>query len=183
MRRQTCSCFGRVRLNGVAFIQQTFVVKLSEQPPNTLHVFRSVGNVGVLHIDPISHFFGELVPDVGVAHDGLFTSLVVGVYTDFGTDVFFGDAEFFFYAELYRQAVGIPTCFAVYLLSFEGLVTAKDIFNGAAHDVVNTGQTIGRRRPFIKDKRGSSVALCHGLLKNGFFLPFFKNGGSDIREI
>ena len=136
-----------------------------------------------MHIDPITHFFGELVPDVGVAHDGLFTSFVIGVYTDFGADVFFGDAEFFFYAKLYRQTVGIPAGFAVYLLSFERLVTAKDIFNSAAHDVVNAGQTIGRRWSFIKDKRGRSVALCHGLLKNGFFLPFFKNGGSDIREI
>ena len=183
MRRQTCSCFGRVRLNGIALIQQAFVVKLSEQPPNALHVFRSVGNVRVLHIDPISHFFGELVPDVCVAHNRLFTSFVVGIYTDFGADVFFGNAELLFNAELYRQAVGVPSGFAVNLLSFERLVTTKDIFNGAAHDVVNAGQTIGRRRPFIKDKRGSSVALCHGLLKNGFFLPFFKNGGSDIREI
>ena len=183
MWRQACSCFRRVRLNGIAFIQQSFVVKLSEQPPNALHVFWGVGNIGILHIDPISHFFSELVPDIGVAHDRLFTSFIVGIYTDFGTDVFFGNAKFFFNAEFYRQAVGVPTGFAMYLLSFECLVTTKDIFNGTAHDVVNAGQTIGRRRTFIKDKRGCSVALCHGLLKNGFFLPFFKNGGSDIREI
>ena len=49
--------------------------------------------------------------------------------------------------------------------------------------MMNTWQTVCRGRPFIKDKRGRSITLRYGLLKNGFFLPFFKNTGSDVREI
>ena len=102
MRRETGAGFGRIRLNGVAFIKQPFVVKLSQQPPNTFHVFGCVSNIRIFHVDPIAHFFGELVPDIGVAHNGFFTSLIVCIYRNFAADIFFGNAEFLFYAEFYR---------------------------------------------------------------------------------
>jgi len=40
-----CSGSGRVRLDGIAFVQQPFVIKLFQRPPEALDVFGFVGNV------------------------------------------------------------------------------------------------------------------------------------------
>ena len=139
-------------MDGITLVQQFFVVQLAEQPPYRLDVVVFKGDVGVVEVDPVAHFAGDVVPQVLVAHHG-FTALgVVFVNCDFGADVFFGDAQFFFNAEFDGQAVGVPASFTFYAFALHGLVAAKQVFYRTRHDVVDAGHAIGGGGTLIKNK-------------------------------
>ena len=55
MTTQTSTCGGRIRLDGVTFIEQILVVKLLEQPPQGLNILVVIGDIGIFHIHPIAH--------------------------------------------------------------------------------------------------------------------------------
>jgi hypothetical protein len=59
----------------------------------------------------------------------------------------------FFNSQFNRQAMGIPAAFTFNLVAFQGFITAKNIFNRAPHNVVNTGHTISAWRAFVKGIR------------------------------
>ena len=78
--------------------------------------------------------------------------MIVFLYGNFRTDIFLGNSECLFDGKLNRQAMGIPTGLAFYLLAFQCLVSAKDVLDGTRHHVVNARHAIGTRRSFIKHK-------------------------------
>ena len=143
VRTQACPRLGRVRLNGVALIEQVFAVQFTQQPPHRLDVLGGVGDVGVFLVDPVAHLLGQAVPHVGVAHDGLAAGGVVVGDADGFADGFFGDSQLFLYAQFDGQPVGVPARTAVDAESLLGFVAAKKVFDGAAHDVVNAGHPVG----------------------------------------
>ena len=138
VRRKSCSRFGRVGLNGVSFIDQILVVELFEQPPNRLHIFGSIGDIGLVHIDPIPHLFGQITPYVCVAHHSFAACRIVLVHADRFSDIYFGNSEFFFHTEFNGKTMCIPACFSFNLKSFLGFIATENVFDGASHHVVNT---------------------------------------------
>ena len=141
-------------------------MQLFQQPPHRFHVLAVVGHVRVVHIHPIPHFIGKVVPDIGVTHHRFFTRLVVFCYGDFCAYVFFGDAQLFLHAQLYGESVCIPSRFAFYLLPFLGLVSAKQVFDGSSHNVVHARFTVGRGRTLKKYKRFSVFTLRNAFFKD-----------------
>ena len=152
MRAEAGACCRRIGLDGIALVQQLFVVQLAKQPPYRLDVVIFKGDIGVVEVYPVTHLAGDVVPEVFVAHHGFAALGVVIIDADFGTDVFFGDAQFFFYAEFDGQAVGVPAAFAFYAFALHGLVATKEVFYRPRHDVVDAGHTIGGGGTFVKDK-------------------------------
>src|SRR5690606_23639050 len=65
----------------------------------------------------------------------------------------------------------IPSPFSLYLITFQGFVPAKNIFDGTCYDLVDTRRSIGRSRS-VKNGAGlRSVATLHALFKVLIVLP------------
>ena len=90
--RKPGACCGRIGLNGVALVKQPFVEQLFEKPPKGLDVLVVVGDVGVVHVDPVAHLAGEVLPHARELHDGFAASAVVFLDGNLAPDVFLGDA-------------------------------------------------------------------------------------------
>src|SRR5690606_16645501 len=65
-------------------------------------------------------------------------------------NVFLGNAMRLFHSKLDGQAVRIPAAFALYLITLEGFVTAKDILDSSCDHVVDAWHAVGRRGAFVK---------------------------------
>ena len=176
VRRKSCSRFGRIGLNRISFINQILVIELFEQPPYRLHIFRSIGDISLVHIDPIPHFFRQIAPHVGVAHDGFSACSIVLIYANGCSDIFFGNPEFFFHPEFNGQPVGIPASFSFDLKPFLGFIATENVFDGPSHHVMNTWQTISRGRSFKENIGGPSFTCTHTRLKGHRIFPI----GLDI---
>ena len=143
MAAETCTCGGRIGLDGVALVEQVLVVELLEQPPQALDVLVVVGDVGVLHVHPIAHLVRKVGPLGGVHHHVLAATAVVVLNGNLGTDVFLGDAQFLLYTEFHGQSVGIPTGLALHLETLHGLETAEGVLQRACQDMVDTRMSVG----------------------------------------
>ena len=143
MAAETCTCGGRIGLDGVALVEQVLVVELLEQPPQALDVLVVVGDVGVLHVHPIAHLVRKVGPLGGVHHHVLAATAVVVLNGNLGADVFLGDAQFLLHAEFHGQAVSIPTGLALHLEALHGLETAEGVLQRACQDMVDTRMSVG----------------------------------------
>ena len=171
MRAQSCPRHGAVGLNGVSLVQHALLVQLRQQPPHRLHVLGVVGHVRCVHVHPVAHLTREVVPLRGVAHHRLAACVVVFLDRQLGADVFFGDAELLFHAQLHRESVGVPSRFPLHTVSFQRLEPAENVLDGPRHHVVNARLSVGRRGAFKKHiglVRGPAV---HALLEGVFAVP------------
>ncbi len=91
MRAQACARCWRIRLDCIAFVKESFLIELSQQPPHGFNVAVVVGNIRVGHIHPIAHVVGERFPFAGKFHYLTAAGVVVFVNGDFTSDVFFCD--------------------------------------------------------------------------------------------
>ena len=120
MARKTCSCTWRIRLNGVAFIEQTLVVKLTEQPPQGFDVLIIVSDIRVVQIHKVTHTLCQVTPLGSELHHVFTTTLVIILHRDvflalLVVDILLCDAQFLLHAQLHRQSVCIPSCLALHL--------------------------------------------------------------------
>ncbi len=172
-----------VGLDGVALVEQSFVEKLLEEPPQRLDIFVVVGNVGVVHVDPVTHLAGQALPYARELHDGLAAGAVVLLDGDLPADVLLGNAEFFLDAQLDGQPVGVPSGFAVDTETLLRLVAAEYVLDGAGHDVVDAGHAVGRGRPLVEDERGVSLARGDAFAESVAGVPFAENLGGQPCQI
>ena len=162
---------GRVGLNGVSFVQQSFLVQLFQKPPQGLHVFRLIGHIGFLHVHPVPHLLGQVLPDVRKAHHRLLAGLIVFLDADLLPDVLLGDSQFLLYSQLDGQTVGVPSGLALHHIALHGLVAAEEVLDGPRHHVVNSGKSVGRRWALIEYERIISLSGGDALMKNVILLP------------
>ena len=155
----------------IAFVQQTFVIQLFEQPPKSFDIFVIVSDIWVVHIYPITHFVSKIFPLTSIFHNVSTTSSIVFVNRNFLTNILFSDAKTFFYTKFHRQAVSIPTSFTFHLETLHSFITAESIFDSTRHNVVNTRHTIGRRRSFIEYKRRMTFTFSNTLVEQILSVP------------
>ena len=137
----------------------------------------------MFHVHPVAHTAAEVCPLLGVHHHILAATAVVVVDTDCLTDILFGDTQFLLHAQLHRQSVGVPTSLAVYLIAFHGLETAERIFNRSREHVMNARVSVGRWRPFIKDKRGTTLTLTDTTMEKVLTVPLLQNLMIHFRQV
>ena len=140
--RQACSCGWRIRLDGVAFIEKVLLVELLQKPPKCLDVLVVIGDVGVFHIDPVTHFVAKVGPLAGVHHHVLAALLVVLLDADALSDIFLRDAKLFFYTKLNGKSVCVPACFTLHLVALHRLEAAESVLDAASQDVMNAGMSV-----------------------------------------
>src|SRR5690606_18937611 len=70
-----------------------------------------------------------------------------------------------------RQTVGIPTSFSLYLVSFQGFIPAKYVFNGSCHHVMDPWRAVCRGWAFVKCKGGSTLPYFDRLVEHLLFFP------------
>ena len=150
-------------------------MKLLQQPPQRFDVTVVIGDVGILHIHPITHFVGKVFPLLGKFHHILAAGGIVFGNGNSLTDIFFGDAERLFNTQFHRKPVRVPSGFALHLEALHGFVAAENILNGARHYMVNTRHAIGRGRSFEKHERRTTFTFCHTLGENLVFVPFLQH--------
>ena len=77
VRAESRTGSGRIRLYGISFIKQSFLVELLQQPPQGFDVAVVVSDVGVLHVHPVAHLVSQVFPLFGELHDVLAAGGVV----------------------------------------------------------------------------------------------------------
>ena len=183
MGAETCTSHRRVGLNGVALVEETFLVELFEQIPEGFDVLVVVSDVRVLEINPVAHLLGEVRPLTGVFHHLLTAGSVVLIDADLLADVLFGDAEFLFYAEFNRQSVGIPSGFALHLIALHGFVAAEGVFDCTCQNVVNARHAVCRRRTFEEEERLVPFTHSDTFVEQIFLFPLLQHLAADSSQI
>ena len=183
MRAQAGTVGRRIRLYGVALVKQAFVIHVPKQVPQGFDITVVVGNVRIVHIDPITDAFRHRYPFGGVFHDLLAAGLVVFGDRDLGSDVRLGDAEFLLDSQLDRQAMGIPTGATGHLVPGLGLVAADGVLDGAGHDVVDAGHAVRGRRSLEEYEFRGTLPDFERLLESMQLLPTVQHIRTDLHQI
>ena len=183
VRRKPRARSRRVGLDRIALIEQPLVEKLFEQPPQGLDVFVVVGDVRIVHVDPVPHLAGQVFPCPRELHDGLAAGAVVLLDRNLPADVFLGDAELLFDAQLHGKPVRVPARLAVHEIPLLCLVAAKDVLDRAGHDMVDAGHPVGRRGAFVEYERGVPLARGDALVECVAGVPFAEHVGGYLGQV
>ena len=173
----------RIGLNGIPFIEQPLLIELRKHPPQGLDIFVVVGDIGVLHIDPITHLTGQFVPQVGVLHHRLTAGAVVLLDGDFLPDILFGYPQFLLHAQFDRQPVGIPSRLAMDKKSLLSLVATEYVLYRPSHHVVNPRHPVGRGRSLVKNKGRMTLTRFDTLMKGILPVPLTEHLGGCPRQV
>ena len=166
---------GAVGNDLVTFVDQPFFVEIVQYPPDSFDVIIFQCDVGIVQIDPITHFFGHFTPFFFVGKYGILTFFVKffqSVFFDFFLII---QTKLFFHFDFHWQAVCVPTGFSFYLKAFHGFITANSIFLSAAEHVMNSRHAISCGRSFIEDELLGSFPEIFTLLNDIFFYPIFSD--------
>ena len=183
VRRKPRARRRRVGLDRIALIEQPLVEKLFEQPPQGFDIFVVVGDVRIVHVDPVPHLAGQVFPRPREFHDGLAAGAVVLLDRNLPADVFLGDAELLFDAQLHGKPVRIPARLAVHEIPLLRLVAAKDVLDRAGHDMVDAGHPVGRRGAFVEYERGVPLARGDALVECVAGVPFAEHVGGYLGQV
>ena len=183
MRAEAGAGGGGEGLYCVALVEQSLVIELFEQIPERLDVPVVVCDVGVVHVDPVPHVACEVLPRIGVLHHVLAAGLVVLVNGDLRADILLGDAEGFLNAELYWQAVGVPSSLTLDLVTLHRPEAADGVLDGARHDMVDSGHPVGRGGTLEEDEFALAVATAQRLPESIMLVPHFEHRVAHFREV
>ena len=172
-----------IRLYGFALVEEAAVVDFAEQPPEGFDVAVVVGDVRVVHIHPVAHALGEVLPLGGVFHHLAAAGAVVFLDGDLGTDVGLGDAELLFHSELHWKTVSIPARAAAHLVTCHGLVAAHRVFDGTGHHVMDARTAVCTGGTFKEYELGRSLTKLHALGEGAVLFPFGKHPCASLHQI
>ena len=176
MARQTRTGRRTVRLDGVALVEQAFVVELLQKPPQRLDKLVVVRDIGMVQVYEITHFLGQLAPFLCKLHHILAALAVVVLRGNIFArrlvvNILLGNAQLFLYAKFYGQSVGVPSGLAVNLKALHGLVTVKGVLDGTSQNMVNARVAISRGRTLEEYELGCSVSLVNTSVEDVITLP------------
>jgi len=95
MRAKASSRSRWIWLNRVAFIQQPFLIQLSQQVPYGFNIFIGKGHIWMIKVNPITHFLSQVIPLVLELHDLNTAGFVIIFYRDLFANIFLGDTQCF----------------------------------------------------------------------------------------
>ncbi len=136
-----------------------------------------------MHVDPVAHAAGEILPHVSVFHHVCAAGGVVVGDADFGSYVLFGDSHGLFHTQFYGQAVSVPSCLAAHVVTALCLVAAYGILDGAGHHVVDAGDSVGRGRTLVEDEVTAAVDVTEAAVESVVFIPVFEYFVVNLREV
>src|SRR4029077_9706226 len=91
-------------------------------------------------------------------------------------------AELLLDLDLHRQAVCVPTRFALDVEALHRLVAREEILEGACEDVVRGRLAVGRGRAFIEDKARAAGTQLERFLEGALLLPLREHLLLEVTE-
>ena len=152
VRTQPCPCGRRIRLDGITLIQKPLSVDIFQQIPQSFYIAVVISDIRIVHVHPVADLLGQGHPLPGVFHHFLAAGIVVFLYTYLVSDIFLGYSQHLLHAQLYREAMRVPSCTSVHLEAALGLVPAYGILYGSGHHVMDARHTVRGWRSFEKDE-------------------------------
>ena len=101
VRTESCTGSGRIRLYGISFIKQSFLVELLQQPPQRFDVAVVVSYIGVLHVHPVAHLVRQVFPLFGELHDVLAAGSIVFCHRNSPANILFRNAKRLFHTQFH----------------------------------------------------------------------------------
>ena len=101
MRAKPCTGSRGVGLDGVSLVEESLLVEVCKKPPKRLDILIFVGDIGVIHIYPVAHLLGKLLPLCSILHYLATAGCVVFGHTNGFADTVFGNAKELLYTQLY----------------------------------------------------------------------------------
>src|SRR3989304_561352 len=127
--------------------------------------------VGIAYAQPIADTLRETLPFRLVFPDG-FPAFRVICSDAKPFNIFLAlKSKLFFHLQLHRKSVGVPPTFSHYIFPPHGLVSAKEIFEGSANEVVDARTPVGRRRTLEENEGFSALPRIDGALKDAVLGP------------
>jgi hypothetical protein len=130
--------------------KQALVEDLPERPPDALDVRRVHRAVGLGHVDPVAHAFGQLGEGVDMTLDrGPAGGVERGdpVALDL---LLAGDAELLLDGHLDGQAVAVPAGLAFDMAAAHGLEPREEVLEDPGLDMVGARHAVGGGRPLVE---------------------------------
>ena len=149
---------------------------LLQAPPLGFDIGILVGDIGMLHVDPVADLLGHPFPLVQVLPHALLAlgdERLDAVLLDLGLSV---QAQRLLHFQLHGQAVRIPSGDAQDALSLHGLVPGDQVLDHPGLDMADMGLAVGRGRPVKKGEAFRAVAVAERLADDVLFLPHFRDG-------
>ena len=180
MGTQTCPRSRRIWLYRIILIKCALIEEFFKQPPQCFNIAVIVSNIRVVHIYPVSHFPGKILPEVGVFHyilPACFVKILNGyIFWRFLISyIIFSNSKTFFNLKFNRKSMSIPSCLTFDLKSALSFETADCIFDRTGHNMMNSRDAVCRRRTFIKYKLTFTVQLTDASVESIILIPCFEN--------
>ena len=68
VRAKSRACRGRIGLDGISFVEQAFLIKLLQKPPQGFDVAVVIRNIRIIQVHPIAHLVGQVGPFLRELH-------------------------------------------------------------------------------------------------------------------
>ena len=127
MRTEAGAIGRRIGLDCVSFIEQTLVINLLQKVPEGLYITIVVGDIRIVHIDPVAYPLCHIHPLCGIFHDLLTAGRIIFLDRYLGADISLRNPKFLLNTEFDRKTMGIPSGTAAYFEAGLSLVTADSI--------------------------------------------------------
>ena len=171
MAGQRRAAAGAVGDHLVPAVQEALVGDLPEAPPHGFYIVVMVGDIGILHVQPVGHLLGHVLPLAQILPNALFAGLNKGLHAIGLYPLLAFQAQALFNLQLNRQAMGIPAGHAQHILALHGVEARDQVLHGPGQDVADMRLAVGCGRPVIKGKALLALMLGEALLDDAFFLP------------
>ena len=171
VRAQRGPAAGAVGHDLVALIEQAFFGDLLQAPPLGFDIGVFIGDVGMLHVDPVADLLGHLFPLVQVFPYALLAlgdERLDAVLLDLGFPV---QAQGFLDLQLHGQAVGIPAGLAQDALALHGPVPRDQVLDNAGLDMADMRLAVGCGRAVKEREALAPVPMVKAFPDDVLFLP------------
>ena len=142
-----------------------------------------IGYVRIFHVRPEADGGREILPHAFVFPYAFLTFVDERLQTIFFDLIFTVQPQSFFYLQLYRQAMGIPSCFSRHLITFHGAVSGDHIFDNTGQYMADMRLSVGCRRAVVKHIDIVAVPFLHTFFKNVIFFPEFFNFFFSVHKV
>ena len=168
---QTCSATWAVWQDFVSFIDFVSLEELFQDPPSSFDEVVVQSDVWVVQVDQVTHSLCHFSPHTFVSEYG-FTAFFVEFFDTVFFDILLAaHVQLFFYFNLYRQTVSIPSRFTLNFEALHCFVTAYRVFQSSCDNVVYTRSSVSCWRSFVENEGRISFSCSYTSVQQIFFFP------------
>ena len=159
----------------MAFIEQPLFIDGFQCPPNGFNVIIGIGNIGMLHVRPITDGIAHLFPFAFIFPNRLLAFVNKRKHAVTLDLLLAVQSEQLFHFKFNGKSVRIPTRFAQHVKAFHRAVAGNDILHGAGQNMPDMRPAVSCGRSVIESVSRFALGLFNGFLEDAVCLPEFQN--------